>query len=250
LPKQAPKIKEEAVKNVRENGAAVEIATEETEVEEIEEIEGVPLRTTTASGATSLVTGLQTVPRKKTAVALAESATETVKKVDALNAEEGVTSNVTVGDDQLAHQDHTTRAIDGIEDHVAEADLQAELQNDTDAGEMTEDEDPILQTAAATIDTIDVVEEEEGVLSNGGAESTTVEVLAADLFLILVRVPPDHLQGKKQLADKGNTPKVAATAEVKASTVRANTTTRGLIPRSAKNSRAMVNSKTTLKTAT
>lgn len=182
--------------------AEVETATEETE-EEIEKTE-------------EEVT--ETGPKKETAAASAKSATETEEKVVALNAAEEVTSNVTAGDDLLAHPDHTTRAIDELKDHVAEADLLAELQNVTDEEEMTGDTDPILQTAVAMIDTTVAVEEEEEVPNNVEAKGTTVEVQAVGLYHILVRAPPDHLQGTKHHVNKGNTPKAAATAEVRAST--------------------------------
>lgn len=253
MPKQDLKTKEEAAKKGQENAAEAEITTVETEAEEIEKTEEDQRKMTTAGDATALVIGLHRVPNAEIAVG-AKNAMRTDEKADALNVEEEVTNNVTAGDDPLAHRDPTTRAIDETEDHVAEVDLQAELQKDTqDAADTIKELDLIPQTAVAmtdTIDTIDVVVEEEDLLSTGEAVSTIEVVLVADLFLILVRAPPDHPQGKR-LANKGNTPKAAAdaatTAEVKANNARANITTRGLIPR-AKISRATGNRKTTKRT--
>lgn len=225
--------------------AEAEITTVETEVE-IEKNEEDLLRMMTALDATALVIGLHLVLKEEIAVG-AKNAIRTEEKADALSAAERATNKETAGEDPLAHRD-LTRAIDETEDHVAEADLQAELLNDTDAVDTIdtiEEIDLILQTVVAMIDTTDAVVEEVEVLSIGEAVDTTVEVLAADLFPIPVRAPPDHPQGKK-LVDRDNTPKVAATAEAK---VNIDIVNRGLIPR-AKNSKVMVNCKTTTKTTT
>jgi len=237
------------VKKELKDVAEAEITTVEIETEtevEIETNDEDLLTTTNASDATALVIGLHLVLKEEIAVG-AKNAIRTEEKANALSAAEKATNKETAGEDPLAHRD-LTRAIDETEDHVAEADLPVELQNDTDAvdtTEMIEEIDLILQTAVAMIDTTDAVVEEVEVLSTGETANTTVEVLAADLFPIPVRAPPDHPQGKK-LVDRNNTPKVAASAEAKVNIDRAN---RGLIPR-AKNLKVMVNRKTTTKTTT
>jgi len=227
LPKPAAEQAEQ--KNVSqenvETAVNVETETEETAEQEKKEAAKDPLRTTSAGGATTTVTGLHHVLKEETEAGAVKE-TAIAKKAVALNVEEEVISNVIVGavpsavGDQNLMKSPEAVEVEEMRKEV-EGDLTvtaAALKTATVAETAETGEADLIHLTTATVEQEKMIEEAAHLRNEAETKEMTEDTIVIvelvglhprnrirhqDLILTLVRLASDHPPGliSKKKAD-------------------------------------------------